>query len=572
MNTLRHHAARAFCALVMTMIACHAAMANRRVALIIGNAKYEHADTLANTVNDADAIAALLTKAGFDTVDERRNVGVVEFKRAVREFMLSAADADIAVVYYSGHGIEVGGSNYMIPIDARLATNFDIEDEAIALDRIITATQPARKLRLIILDACRDNPFLHMAEHATETRGISNGLVSVQPNGTDTLIAYAAKAGSVSYDGVGPNSPFTTALVKHIAEPGLDVRIALGKVRDDVLSSTGGRQEPFVYGSLGGDNVSLVPAPPAPKVEPAAPAVDPNAAAARDYELAERVGTRKGWESFLAVHGLGFYADLALAQLAKLSAPQRTGPIVASKDVESPVGSGEAARIKVEPAAPPQQRIEIATAPTASDQACKRDEARLARLRVNPSSEKVAQFARDLACETLRPQVQRLIESLGGPPAAATQSPALAPQQTASPQAPEQTCKREEARLAQLRADPAVDKVSEFARTLACEDLRPQVQRLLESLGAPPVAPSQSSALAVAAPSRGILRTPTAAPAPGEAGGTAPNDPQACEREAAELARIRANPDRAAAVRFMRELKCEDLHAQAARLLESVGE
>jgi hypothetical protein len=593
MNTLRRHAARTLCALVMTTLACHAAMANRRVALIIGNAKYEHADTLANTVNDADAIAAVLTKAGFDAVDERRNVGVVEFKRAVREFMLSAANADIAVVYYSGHGIEVGGANYMIPIDARLANNFDIEDEAIALDRIITATQPARKLRLIILDACRDNPFLHMAEHSAETRGISNGLVSVQPNGTDTLIAYAAKAGSVSYDGSGANSPFTTALVKHIAEPGLDIRIALGKVRDDVLASTGDRQEPFVYGSLGGDTISLVPAPPPPKVEPAPLAVDPNAAIVRDYELAERVGTRKGWESFLAIHALGFYADLAHAQLSKLTAAQSAGPANPAKDAgvgaEGAAGGqrqdnerraqGEAPRIKVAPETPAQPRIEVATAP---DQACKRDEARLTRLRIDPSSEKVAQFARELACETLRPQVQRLMESLGGQPTVATQSPSAAPaaQPAAAPQAREQTCKREEARLAQLRADPTADQVTQFARTLACEDLRPQVQRLLESLGVAPVEPTQSSTLAVAAPpSRGMTQTPIdgeptlmSAPKPGPTGANASDEGQACQRDAVELARIRANPDRAAAIRFMRELKCEDLHAQAARLLESVGD
>jgi hypothetical protein len=602
MNTLRRHAARALCALVMAMLASHAAMANRRVALIIGNAKYEHADTLANTVNDADAIAALLTRAGFDAVDERRNVGVVEFKRAVREFMLSAASADIAVVYYSGHGIEVGGANYMIPVDAKLANNFDVEDEAIALDRIITATQPARRLRLIILDACRDNPFVHAAQRSTETRSLANetrslanGLVSVQPTGTDTLIAYAAKAGSVSYDGSGPNSPFTTALVKHIAEPGLDIRIALGKVRDDVLASTGDRQEPFVYGSLGGDNISLVPAPAAPKVEPAPLAVDPNAGIARDYELAERVATRKGWESFLAVHSLGFYADLAHAQLSKLTAVQPPASANAVKDAgagpEAPVAAqrgdnerrtpGEAARLKVEPEAPQQPRIDVATAPTAPDQACKRDEARLARLRIDPSSEQVAQFARELACEALRPQVQRLMESLGGEPVVATQPPssATAAQPAAAPQTREQACKREEVRLAQLRADPTAEQVTQFARTLACEDLRPQVQRLLESLGAAPVAPSQSSALAAAPPSRGIAQPPidaqqprAGAAAPGQATAHAPDDAQACGRDAAELARIRANPDREAAVRLMRELKCEDLHAQAARLLESLGD
>ena len=602
MNTLRRHAARILYAVVMAMLASHSAMANRRVALIIGNAKYEHADTLANTVNDADAIAALLTRAGFDAVDERRNVGVVEFKRAVREFMLSAANADIAVVYYSGHGIEVGGANYMIPIDARLANNFDVEDEAIALDRIITATQPARRLRLIILDACRDNPFVHAAGRSNETRSlvnvtrsVANGLGSVQPTGTDTLIAYAAKAGSVSYDGTGPNSPFTTALVKHIAEPGLDIRIALGKVRDDVLASTGDRQEPFVYGSLGGETISLVPAPAAPKVEAAPLAVDPNAAIARDYELAERVGTRKGWESFLTVHSLGFYSDLARAQLSKLTAAAPAISAAAGKDAGvAPEGlsaaqrrdnerrpPAEAARLKVEPEASQQPRIEIATAPTTPDQACKRDEARLARLRVDPSSERVAQFARELACETLRPQVQRLIESLGGEPAVATQPPSPAPaaQPTAAPQTSEQACKREEVRLAALRANPTAGQVAQFARTLACEDLRPQVQRLLESLGAPPVGPSQSSALAATPASRGFTQAPidaqqprAGAPAPGQAAARAPDDAQACRRDAAELARIRANPDREAAVRLVRDLKCEDLHAQATRLLESMGD
>ncbi|MGO8798008.1 MAG: caspase domain-containing protein [Roseiarcus sp.] len=568
MKTLRRHLARAICALVMATLASHAAMANRRVALIIGNAKYEHADALANTVNDADAIAALFTRAGFDVVDERRNVGVVEFKRAVREFMLSASAADIAVVYYSGHGIEFGGVNYMIPIDARLANNFDIEDEAISLDRIITATQPARKLRLIILDACRDNPFVHTADRSRETRSVTNGLVSVAPGGTDTLIAYAAKAGSVSYDGAGPNSPFTTALVKHLTEPGLDIRIALGKVRDDVLASTADRQEPFVYGSLGGDTISLVPAPAAPKVEPAPQAADPTAAIARDYELAERVGTRNAWESFLEVHGAGFYADLARAQLSKLTvaspasanlgkeagvAPE--APAAAQRHGDDRRATGEPAPVKSAPEAPPP-RIEVATAPPTSEQACKRDEARLARLRLDPSSDQVARFSRELGCEALRPQVQRLMESLGGGPVVATQPPSptpLAPP-AAEPQAREQVCKREEARLEQLRADPKVDQVAEFARALACEDLRPQVQRLLESLGAP----GQPSELAAAPASRGIAQIP--------------EDAQACRRDAVELARLRANPDRAAAVRFMRELKCENLHPQAARLLESLGD
>ena len=462
-------------------------MAERRVALVIGNAKYEHADALANTVNDANAIAALLTKAGFDVVDERRDVGVVEFKRAVREFLNSAANADIAVVYYSGHGIEVGGTNYLIPVDAKLASDFDIDDEAIPLERIMLATQSAKKLSLIILDACRDNPFLHAAVHATATRSISNRLVGVQPTGSDTLIAYAAKAGSVSYDGLGGNSPFTTALVKYIAEPGLDIRIALGKVRDDVLASTNNRQEPFVYGSLGGADISLVPAPAA--AVPAARAEDPTAAIAHEYEMAERVGARQAWESFLAVHGSVIYADLARAQLAKLNSAETPEASSAAKDSREQAdrlaaarrqederrAQAEAARPGTKQEAALQPRIDVATpAPPTPDQACKRDESTLLRLRANPSPEQVVQFARDLACEDLRPQVQRLAESFGAETAVAPQSVSPSPLSKTVATSSDAACKRDGARLAKLRVESSVAQVTQFSRELTCQDLRPR--------------------------------------------------------------------------------------------------
>ena len=247
-------------ALGLTLSAQTAALAERRIALVIGNGKYENAGVLTNPVNDANAIGALLRKAGFDVVDLRVNLGVVEFKRSVREFVDRAANADVAVVYYSGHGLEYGGVNYLVPVDAKLTSTFDIEDETVSLDRVLVAAGHVKKLSLIILDACRENPFHPTADDARVTRGVSMGLAGVDQSVADTLIAFAAKAGSVSYDGDGANSPFTTALVKYITQPGLDIRLALGKVRDDVLRATNHRQEPFVYGSLGGDTVALVPA------------------------------------------------------------------------------------------------------------------------------------------------------------------------------------------------------------------------------------------------------------------------------------------------------------------------
>src|ERR1700722_6321766 len=243
-----------------------AAAAEKRGALVIGNAAYSNAAPLSNTINDSTAIANLFKSVGFEVVISRNNLGVVEFKRVVREFLITAENADVAVVYYAGHGIEIGGINYLIPVDAKLGRDYDVDDEAVALDRIIWALQSVRRLRLILLDACRDNPFPARMRSAGMRSTMKDGLGKLEEVSTDTLVAYAAKAGSTSYDGDGGNSPYATALLRHLAEPGLDIRIALGRVRDEVVSMTGGRQEPFIYGSLGGATIPLGAAPGGKKI------------------------------------------------------------------------------------------------------------------------------------------------------------------------------------------------------------------------------------------------------------------------------------------------------------------
>ncbi len=297
------------------------AFAEKRVALVIGNSAYQNVAPLANPVNDSTRIAATLKDAGFDVVDSRRDLPAAEAKRALRDFADRARDADIAVVYYAGHGIEVNGSNYLIPVDARLERDSDIYDEALSLDRILIAIEPAKKLRLVILDACRDNPFAKNMKRTVATRAIGRGLAMVEPTNPNVLIAYSAKAGSTAVDGDGSNSPFTLALTQYIAKPGLDVRRAFGFVRDEVLKVTGNQQEPFVYGSLGGEDVPLVPAP---KAEPvaAAPALSAQAEARRDYELALQLGNRNAFEAFVRQYPDGFYASLAKLQLDKIAAEE----------------------------------------------------------------------------------------------------------------------------------------------------------------------------------------------------------------------------------------------------------
>lgn len=292
------------------------ALAEKRVALVVGMSQYKQVPRLANPARDADAMTALFKTAGFDVVDSRRDLGISDLRRAVREFSEISRDADIAVVYYAGHGIEVDGTNYLVPADAKLLSDFDVEDETISLDRVLKALDPVKRLKLVILDACRDNPFARTMKRSVASRSIGRGLAQIEPTMSDTLVAYAAKAGAVASDGDGENSPFAAALVKYITEPGLDLRLAFGRVRDDVMKSTSNRQEPFVYGSLGGQTMALVPQVAKP--------VDPEAEARVDYEFAAQIGTREAWDSFLASHGKGLYANLARAQNSKLSAAQQT--------------------------------------------------------------------------------------------------------------------------------------------------------------------------------------------------------------------------------------------------------
>src|SRR6476469_4455709 len=300
------------------------AFAEKRVALVLGNSAYRNVAPLANPVNDSAKIASTLKDAGFGVVDSRRDLPAAETRRALRDFADRARDADIAVVYYAVHGIEVDGANYLIPVDARLERDTDIYDEGLSLDRVLVAIEPAKKLRLVILDACRDNPFARTMKRTVASRAIGQGLAKVEPTSPNVLIAYSAKAGSTAADGDGQNSPFTAALSHHLTKPGLDVRRAFGFVRDEVLKTTGNKQEPFVYGSLGGEDVPLVPARPAPAAAPAspAPALSAQAEARRDYELALQIGNKSALNAFLAQYPDGFYASLAKLQLDKLAAEE----------------------------------------------------------------------------------------------------------------------------------------------------------------------------------------------------------------------------------------------------------
>jgi hypothetical protein len=222
---------------------------------------------------------------------------------------------------------------------------------------VLKMIEPARRLRLVILDACRDNPFVRTMTRTMMTRSVGRGLARIDLVTSDTLVAYAARAGSTAADGQGANSPFTGALLRHVAVPGLDLRIAFGNVRDEVLRATNNQQEPFVYGSLGGGIIALVPGASVANDQLAAPMPAPAPARSptgsepwRDYELAAQVGTVEGWDEFLRVYKTGFYANLARAQRSKLmAAPAAPAASLAPAPASPPAPAPSAA----EPATPP---------------------------------------------------------------------------------------------------------------------------------------------------------------------------------------------------------------------------
>jgi TPR repeat protein len=299
-----------------------------RVALVIGNSNYEAVGVLPNPVNDANAVAEAFTRLGFDvTLGIDLDYGAT--RRALQDFELKVATADVAVVFFAGHGIEIGGVNYLIPIDAQLKRDTHVLDEAVPLDRVITAVEQAGALRLIIIDACRDNPFAAQMEMTGATRSVGRGLARVEPGGS-TMIAYSAREGTTADDGDGDHSPFTVALLANIETPGLEVSFVFRRVRDDVMAATGGAQEPVVYASLGREEIYFAGAvaPPVP-VQPqvAAPGADGNIPAA--YQAALAIDTIEAWESFLRYYSEGLYADLARAALNKLRGEQQGGADVA---------------------------------------------------------------------------------------------------------------------------------------------------------------------------------------------------------------------------------------------------
>jgi tetratricopeptide (TPR) repeat protein len=220
----------------------------RRVALIVGNGAYKNVHRLDNPPRDAKLIADVLHDVGFQSVTLANDLTRDKFFAALHAFAREAENADWAVVYYAGHGLEIGGVNYLVPVDAKFASDRDAESEAVALEQVIAAIGGARKLRLVMLDACRDNPFAPTMQRTIGLKLVDKGLSNIEPE-AGFMVVYAAKHGQTALDGEGVDSPFAVAVAHDIKEPHVEVRKLFDIIRDDVWSASKHQQQPFTYGS-----------------------------------------------------------------------------------------------------------------------------------------------------------------------------------------------------------------------------------------------------------------------------------------------------------------------------------
>jgi hypothetical protein len=341
------------CALAVIMGA-PVARAETRIALVIGNSDYRYVTPLTNPVNDAKLIAKTLTDLGFKLVGNgaKINLSKPQFDEAVQEFGDAIQGADVALFYYAGHGVQVRGANFLVPVSANPTREVDVDFQMLDVNLVLRQMEYGRaRLNLLILDACRNNPF-----GGRSLRAVSTGLAQMQaPEGT--LISFATQPGNVAQDGVGGDSPFSKALAQTIRKPGLDIFRAFNEVGLVVARATGGEQQPWMSLSpIKGDFYFAG----LPK-----PEVDPMVEQRQHYEAAARVDTKEAWYSFLNLYKTGYYADLARAERTKIIMAQE-----AKAKAEADARAKAEAETRAKAAAVEQERRE-AEAKAARDAALK---------------------------------------------------------------------------------------------------------------------------------------------------------------------------------------------------------
>ena len=335
------------------------ALASKRIALVVGNSAYQHATPLKNPVNDAEAVAETLERLDFEIV-KGVDLSHRDFAKTISNFAEKLSKGvDVALFFYGGHGLQLNGKNYLVPVDAELASETSLEFEAIRLQTILSLMERSQTTNLVFLDACRDNPLARNLARTMGTRSVSlgRGLARVE-TGVGTLIAYSTQPGNVALDGEGVHSPFAKAFLKHAEAPGVEIEGLMRKVRQDVIDETNGAQVPWNHSSLTRKFVfspakkvaKAEPAKPAP-AKPAAPVTMQFDTRALDLAFWTAIQDSKNvslFEEYLRRYPDGQFAVVAKVRRDELKAAKAQAGEPAKKQSENPAPKKIA---KVEPPA-----------------------------------------------------------------------------------------------------------------------------------------------------------------------------------------------------------------------------
>jgi hypothetical protein len=532
----------ALCGLSCVLLSTEAARADRKVALVVGNSQYKNPGlVLLNPKNDAEDVAAALRMLDFEVVlvvDASKR----DFDSAMTQFSRLATGADAAFFYYAGHAMQFQGRNYLMPTDGVLEDEASLRNQMVMMDDVRAAVERADGVKVVVLDACRNNPVVDnlrrkivgVSRNIATTRGLAR-----PDKALGMIVAYSTAADEVAADGTGRNSPFTSALLRRLREPGLEIGSMFRLIAADVNDKTNGRQRPETYISLIGEYYLNEKDKPAweqikDSTDPAAfrsfIAQYPTSPRASDAQYRLRILERlaKQFDLNGPVSGQGRIQpppaprDSAQANQQtppadndrpKTATAEPKRPLPSGSDTKSGPSEQKQASVTTEPVKGPPPVLTKLT----QEQICKRDADWLVHVRASQSLEEVISLERELGCEKLRPQILRLKESLGlevprtdgsvvaamGATRASQVTPRSSVQVIVPPQSAqtaaaepasqdsravtppvEDACKRDEEKLVRLRANPSLDQIVRFEQELRCPRLRPQIARLRESVGA----------------------------------------------------------------------------------------
>ncbi len=630
MNQLLRAWIAVLCGSIMVGLATGDALAERRVALVVGNSHYKiQSLELSNPKNDAEDVSAVLRTLGFEVI-QKINSTKRDLELAMAQFARLSTNADVALFYYAGHALQYHGQNYLMPTDSALEDEISLRYQMMAIDDVRAALERAGGVKIMILDACRNNPVVDVFKRRMS--GASRNLDSVRglarmDKTEGMVVSYATAADDVAADGTGRNSPYTAALLKRLQEPGLEIEMMFRRIASDVNAQTNGRQRPETYVSLlneyylnrqdkqAWDQVKNSDDPgqlgdfirrysSSPLAQDAQYRLQVLDRLAREKDLADRQAAqlRQEQERLAAVEkertereAAQRSQDEARARVAAAE-KERTEREAAQRrqdEDRARVAAAEKERTEREAAQRRQDedraRVAVAEKARAEREAAQQREDEELRI-------KLAAIERDRAAATnaqrLRDEEQQRQRSAVAERQRLEQEAALKVVPVAIPQ--EQACKRDAEKLAQLRANPDRDELIVFERDLACTKLRPQVMRLRESLG---IQGDSASAVPTQPAPRVLDTNPASAPAsqamqspapmrpraePGRRGLEATAAPtialapaaqgEACKRDRERLAQLRASRSLDDVVRFERELACEQLRPQVSRLRESLAD